>query len=68
MAEMTVAELIETLEQMNPEAPVRLAFQPRYPFEHALGEVVEAEDGTCWIADGGQEGYLGGEAREALNW
>ncbi|MFF2571057.1 hypothetical protein [Streptomyces sp. NPDC058084] len=68
MAEMTVAELIKQLEQVDPEAQVRLATQPNYPFEYTLGEVVEVEDGICYIGQGEQRGYLGGDAREALGW
>ncbi|WP_435058535.1 hypothetical protein [Streptomyces sp. bgisy060] len=68
MAEMTVADLIAKLERMSPEAQVRLATQPSYPFEYTIGEAVETEDGTCWIAEGEQQGYLSGEAREALGW
>jgi hypothetical protein len=65
---MTVDELITKLEAMDPEAQVRLATQPNYPFEYTVGQVVEAEDGTCWIAVGEQQGYLGDEARDALEW
>ncbi|WP_333745998.1 hypothetical protein [Streptomyces sp. IBSBF 2950] len=68
MDETTVADLIEKLEQMDPEAKVRLATQPGYPFEYTIGKVAEAEDGTCWIGEGEQQGYLGDEAREALGW
>ncbi|MCZ0983991.1 hypothetical protein O1L60_45335 [Streptomyces diastatochromogenes] len=66
--EMTVGELIEQLEQMDPEATVRLATQPQYPFEYSIGRVAEAEDGICWIGEGEQLGYLGEEARDALEW
>lgn len=42
---MTVEELIEQLSDMNPNAEVRLAIQPRYPFEYEIqDEVVETED------------------------
>ncbi|MFB7649484.1 hypothetical protein ACFC0S_16405 [Streptomyces sp. NPDC056084] len=70
MAEMgmTVADLIEQLEGMDPDAPVRLATQPAYPFEYTIGKVAEAEDGTCWIAEGEQVGYLGEDAANALEW
>ncbi|MFE1612690.1 hypothetical protein CLM85_06970 [Streptomyces albidoflavus] len=66
--EMTVGELIEQLEQMDPEATVRLATQPQYPFEYSISRVAEAEDGICWIGQGEQLGYLGEEARDALEW
>ncbi|MFF4409816.1 hypothetical protein [Streptomyces sp. NPDC001404] len=68
MNEMTVADLIAKLERMNPEAKVRLATQPNYPFEYTVGEVAETEDGTCWLAEGEQVVYLGTEARETLGW
>ncbi|TQE33049.1 hypothetical protein [Streptomyces ipomoeae] len=68
MDEMTVADLIAKLERMAPEAKVRLATQPGYPFEYTLGEVVETEDGTCWIGEGEQVAYLNSEAKEALGW
>lgn len=38
---MTVQELIDELETLNPDAEVRLAFQPSWPFEHSLGTVAE---------------------------
>lgn len=41
---MTVQELIETLSQMNPNAEVRIAHQPSWPFELSVGSVVSAED------------------------
>ncbi|MEV1042322.1 hypothetical protein AB0J01_37770 [Streptomyces sp. NPDC050204] len=66
--EMTVGELIEQLEGMDPDATVRLATQPGYPFEYTIGKVVEAEDGTCWIGEGEQLGYLGEQAVDALEW
>lgn len=68
MAEMTVADLIAKLERMNPEAKVRGAVQPKWPFEHRIQEVVETSDGTCWIAIGDQVDYLPGEAQTALGW
>lgn len=37
---MTVRDLIEQLEEMNPEAEVRFAFQPRYPLEYRIGEEI----------------------------
>lgn len=67
---MTVEELIEQLSEMNPSAEVRLAIQPRYPFEFDIqDEVVETEDGSMvFIGEGMQLGYLGEEPRELLNW
>lgn len=36
---MNVQNLIRMLEDLDPEAEVRLAIQPSYPFEHRLGGV-----------------------------
>lgn len=38
---MTVDELMEVLADMNPDAEVRLAMQPRWAFEYSIGAVVE---------------------------
>jgi len=58
---MIVQELINELEGMNPEAEVRLATQPSYPFEYSVNEVVEVEPGQgIEIARGdwgGEEGW-----------
>lgn len=66
--QLTVEDLIAKLEGMDPEAPVRLAMQPNYPFEYTIGEVVQAEDGSVWIGEGTQDGYLRSAARDALEW
>jgi hypothetical protein len=64
----TVGELIAALEAFDEEAPVRLAFQPSWPFEHDCGQVAADSGGTVWIAEGDQIGYLPGVARQALGW
>jgi hypothetical protein len=66
---------------VDPE--VKLAVQPRWAFAHHVGEVVlvdnterDEEDGTVieqgapvvYIGEGGQDGYLPGEAANALGW
>jgi hypothetical protein len=38
---VNVAELIEELEQMDPEAEVRLAIQPGWPFQHTIAGVYD---------------------------
>jgi hypothetical protein len=48
---MTAAELIERLEDMNPDAEVRLAFQPSYPLAFNTADVV-AGAGECPDCDG----------------
>jgi hypothetical protein len=69
VAKMTVQSLIEILEDMDPEAEVRLAIQPSYPFEHSVGQVEEdMEKRIVYIAEAGQVGYLPGEIREWLGW
>ncbi|GAA1961869.1 hypothetical protein [Kitasatospora viridis] len=71
----TVAELIATLAAFDPDAPVRLALSPQWPFEHYVGPVTAtphipptdpdpdaAHRGAVWIGDGGQVGFLPPEA------
>lgn len=58
---MNVAELLEKLEDMDPESEVRFAYQPSYPLVSEVGDVVEdyghehdfvLEDGTWYcLAD-----------------
>jgi len=38
---MTIRELIELLEQFDPDAEVKLACQPNWPFEHEIRDVAE---------------------------
>ncbi|WP_158851193.1 hypothetical protein [Saccharothrix deserti] len=76
----TVGDLIAALTAYDPTTPVRLATQPGYPMEHALGRVVctpdDAEgDGTpptdppvVWLGAGDQVGYLPALAANALGW
>lgn len=57
---MIVADLIRTLQDMDPEAEVRLAVQPSYPMSYAIGDVVDIaeEDGmVVYIAEGGDGRY-----------
>lgn len=65
---MTVAELIELLSDLDPEAEVRLAVQPSWPFEHHLAPEVAEVGGRVWLAESGQIGYLPGEVAEELGW
>jgi hypothetical protein len=41
---MTVSELMEQLEDMNPDAEVRLAIQPSWPLQFNLRGVVDSAD------------------------
>ena len=45
---MKVSELIEILEDMDPEAEVFLGVQPGYPFEHRIGGVCQRGD---WVEE-----------------
>ncbi len=38
---MTVEQLISELQNYEPDAEVRLAFQPSWPFEHSISEVTD---------------------------
>ena len=74
---MTVQELIEALSAMNPDAEVRIAHQPSWPFELSIGSVVSAETyddpsglmcDNVWIGEGSQIGYLPGDVKSAFGW
>jgi DnaJ-class molecular chaperone len=54
MRETTVSELMSILEDMPPDAVVRLAFQPSWPLQHTVGDVVEVEipNENCTECDG----------------
>ena len=67
--EMTVEDLIGELEQFEPGAKVRLAFQPRWPFEHSIDRVVETDDQEyVYIGEGSQLNYLPGNVGYLLGW
>ncbi len=55
---MTVAELIDQLLEMDPSAEVRYAHQPHWPFEYLIGETPVEHDGTVYLMEGEQLGYL----------
>jgi hypothetical protein len=68
---MTAAELIEALADVDPDAEVRLAHQPRWPLEYGLADAVpiDSDDGpVVYLVEGAQLGYLPGEAADALGW
>ncbi len=74
---MTVRELIEELEGMNPEAEVRFASQPSWPFEYSVAAVVgfseddeddRTEAETVYLVEGNQIGYLPGEVKDEIGW
>jgi hypothetical protein len=76
---MTVQELIESLQDLNPDAEVRFAAQPSWPFEYSIDYPVTAyfydeededsdEREVVYIAEGRQLGYLPKEAKDAIGW
>lgn len=68
---MNVQNLIDTLSAMDPDAEVRLAMQPSWPMEYTVDDVVEFTGyagPTVYLAEGGQVGYLPGDARKELGW
>lgn len=68
---MTVAELLEALEDLPGDMEVRLAVQPSYPFQHALAAVFNSDEEVVYLADGGQvhdAPYLPGYVAEGLGW
>lgn len=66
---MTVYELREFLEGCDDSMEVRVAFQPRYPFEYSLdGDALTEHDGVVYLAELDQVGYLPGEVRTQLGW
>lgn len=61
----TVEELIGVLEEMDPQAPVMVAVQPSWPFEHSITGVVSDCNGVVYLASK-QQRYLPQEAKEAF--
>jgi hypothetical protein len=72
---LTVSRLIEELEDCDPEAEVRLATQPAWPFEWALsrepGPAMQVDlegQPVVYLVEGEQLGYLPGTVAEELGW
>lgn len=65
---ITVAELIEQLQDLDQGAEVRLATQPSWPFECSIVEPQEyfGEEGEVivYIGEGAQLGYLPRQAAD----
>lgn len=66
---MNVAELLDLLQDVDPEAEVRLATQPNYPLEAwvagvSVGDTGPEEAEVVWILEGGSEGYASRELWE----
>lgn len=47
----TVEDLIGVLEKMDPQAPVMVAVQPSWPFEHSIIGVINAQNGTVYLSN-----------------
>lgn len=69
---MTVRDLIEELENMNPDAEIRIAYQPNYPLYFVPDTVVETEEqDSVYIAEplyGSDNGYLHSEVKQLLDY
>ena len=76
----TVREMIEMLQDVDPDSELRIAQQPNYPFEYSLDtgsgplvEVEQEEEGddmpsVVYIVSGNQIGYLPQAAADAIGW
>ena len=64
---MKVKELRELLEEMDDNAEVRFAEQPKRPMESTIRQAEEV-DGILYLAEEKLIGYLPSDAREALGW
>ena len=71
---MTVAELIQELEYMDPNAEVRFASQPNWPFEYDIQSITPevstktSIDPVVYLEEGRQIGYLPEETKDELGW
>lgn len=57
---MTVAELIEILENFDPNMTVNMATQPNYPLEYAIDGIAEY-CGKLYVCEGEPIGYTSEE-------
>lgn len=71
---MTVKELIEELEYLDPDAEVRFASQPNWPFEYDIRSISQEvmvnsnRDSVVYLEEGRQIGYLPEPAKNILGW
>jgi hypothetical protein len=71
---VTVSDLLQHLEACDPDAEVRFAQQPTWPFEYAIDPgnpavEVDLDDGpVVYLGEGAQLGYLPEPARRQLGW
>jgi len=64
---MTVGELMEILEEMEPEMEIRFASQPTWPFEYTINGATPVDD-VVYLDEGYQLGYLPKEVADELGW
>lgn len=64
---MTVEQLIELLEEFDPEAEVRIASGRKWAMEYVMAEV-GTTGAVVYVAEGQQIGYLPDEAAVAVGW
>lgn len=64
---MTVQDLIDQLSELPADAEVRIASQPQWPLEYALGDAHDV-DGVVYLTESAQLGYLPGDAAAAIGW
>lgn len=67
---MNVAELMEALAELPPDAEVRLAEQPSYPMEYGICEPVLVEESgpVVYLPEAQHIGYLSGVAAVEMGW
>lgn len=74
--QLTVSQLIEELEDLDPDAEVRLATQPVWPFEWHLSasepgpamQVILDDQPVVYLVEGEQLGYLPDAVCRELGW
>lgn len=62
---MQVSQLIKQLEGMDPESEVKLALNPRWPFESGISGVKEKR-GVVYIIDSNESSFLDAETDSEL--
>ena len=65
---MKVRDLLEMLEECDPNAEVRFASQPSWPFENTIEDVVSQDDSVVYLQEGSQIGYLPDGPKETMGW
>jgi hypothetical protein len=65
---LTVGQLLDALQGLDRDAPVRAAVNPDFPFAHHLNDTVQISDGVVYLADNGQHDYLPTFVSVALDW